>query len=173
MVSLRVAGDADRARVLGWRNHPRVRAVSLTAREIEPDEHALWWRIVMADPDRRLLIYSHDLIPAGVVLFTRDSGQDPDTATWSFYLDIDGLQRRGELLAAWAGLEKESIVYAFEQLGVDRITGDVLASNTAVLALHRRFGFRVVDSQERDVDGEPTVVLRVELGLADRAAVRG
>lgn len=169
MVSLRVAGDADRARVLGWRNHPRVRAVSLTAREIEPDEHALWWRIVMADPDRRLLIYSHDLVPSGVVLFTRDG----DAATWSFYLDIDGLKRRGELLHAWAALERESIAYAFEQLGVDRVVGDVLASNTAVLALHRRFGFRVVDSEERDVDGEPTLVLRVELGLADRVAVRG
>src|SRR3954454_18718263 len=107
VVSLRVAGDADRARVLGWRNHPRVRAVSLTAREIEPDEHALWWRIVTADPDRRLLIYSHDLVPSGVVLFTRDSCKDAaaDAATWSFYLDVDGLDRRGELLPAWATLE--------------------------------------------------------------------
>jgi UDP-4-amino-4,6-dideoxy-N-acetyl-beta-L-altrosamine N-acetyltransferase len=173
VVSLRVAGDADRDRVLRWRNHPRVRAVSLTSRLIEPDEHALWWRIVMADPDRRLLIYNHDLVPAGVVLFSRDGGRVDDAATWSFYLDVDGLDRRGELLPAWATLERESIEYAFEQLGVDRITGDVLASNTAVLALHRRFGFRVVDSDERDVDGEPTVVLRVELGLADRAALRG
>ena len=162
---LRGATDSDRDQVLVWRNHPRVREVSLTAHEIAADEHALWWRLVQANPDRHLLIYHHEAVPSGVVLFARE---EPEVAVWSFYLDVDGLAGRDELLRAWVGVERESIAYAFGELGVERIEGEVLADNAAVLALHRRFGFRVAQRYDRDVDGAARPVLRVELRAAQR-----
>ena len=166
-MALRGATDGDRERVLVWRNHPRVREVSLTAHEIAADEHALWWRLVQANPDRHLLIYHHGAVPAGVVLFARE---EPDVAVWSFYLDVDGLTARDELLGAWLGVERESIAYAFGELGVERIEGEVLADNAAVLALHRRFGFRVAERYDRDVDGAARPVLRVELCAGARVS---
>ena len=42
---LRPAAEADRDRVLAWRNHPQVRAVSLTQHEITPAEHAAWAQV--------------------------------------------------------------------------------------------------------------------------------
>lgn len=168
-MSLRGATDGDRDQILAWRNHPRVREVSLTAHEIAPDEHALWWRLIQANPDRHLLVYHHGGRAAGVVLFARE---EPDVAIWSFYLDVDGLSRRDELLGAWLGVERESIAYAFGELGVERIEGEVLADNTAVLALHRRFGFRVAERYDRDVDGAARPVLRVELRAAATVGVR-
>ena len=40
---LRPVNDDDSAGVLRWRNHPDVRAVSLTQHEISPTEHAAYW----------------------------------------------------------------------------------------------------------------------------------
>jgi hypothetical protein len=92
---LRAATDTDRDTVLGWRNHPDVRAVSLTTHVIEPDEHAKWWENALPDPALKILIYEDDGVPAGVVIF--DLRRSP--AVWSFYLDVAGLGQR--LLPAW------------------------------------------------------------------------
>ncbi len=157
---LREAADADRDMVLRWRNHPQVRRAGFTTHEIDPAEHGRWWSSVRADDTRWLLIYEHGIAPSGVVTFTTD---DSETATWGFYLDIEGLNRRGELLPAWIGIERESASYAFEKVGVSVLRGDVLASNTAVRRLHRRCGFAETGTYVREIDGVPREVVRVEL----------
>jgi hypothetical protein len=145
---LRPARDNDRDLVLPWRNHPSVRAVSLTTHEIQPAEHAAWWARRSAD----VLIYEEDGVPAGVVIFNE--------STWSFYLDVEGLGPR--LLPAWMRLEKEAVEYAFGPLGLETLGGETLADNTQVLALHRRFGFRETRRYERLVDGAPKTVVWTE-----------
>ena len=145
---LRPARDSDRDLVLPWRNHPSVRAVSLTTHEIAPAEHAAWWARRSAD----VLIYEEDGVPAGVVIF--------NGSTWSFYLDVEGLGRR--LLPAWMRLEKEAVEYAFGTLGLETLGGETLADNKQVLALHRRFGFRETRRYERLVDGVPKTVVWTE-----------
>ncbi|MBB2945191.1 hypothetical protein FB565_004924 [Actinoplanes lutulentus] len=146
---LRPARDSDRDLVLGWRNHPSVRAVSLTTHEIQPAEHAAWW----AARSGNVLIYVDDNdVPAGVVIF--------NGTTWSFYLDVEGLGSR--LLPAWMRLEKEAVEYAFGTLGLTTLGGETLAENKQVLALHRRFGFRETRRYERIVDGVPKTVVWTE-----------
>ncbi|GAB1644794.1 GNAT family N-acetyltransferase [Krasilnikovia sp. MM14-A1259] len=155
---LRTAVDADRDTVLAWRNHPEVRRVSLTTHVIAAPEHAAWWRAATADPGRRVLVYEQDGTPAGVVAFDLR----PDPPTWSFFLDVAGLG--GALLPAWLRLEDEAVRYAFGELGLDRLGGETLAWNTAVLALHRRFGFRETRRYERLVDGTAQTVVWTERG---------
>jgi RimJ/RimL family protein N-acetyltransferase len=150
---LRPALESERDTVLTWRNHPAVRAVSMTTHEIQPAEHAAWW----ARNWPHVLIYEDDGRPAGVVIFNGE--------TWSFYLDVDGLGRR--LLPAWMRLEKEAIEYAFDRLGLDRLGGETLEENTQVLALHRRFGFREVRRYQRSVDGVEKTVVVTEKGRDD------
>jgi RimJ/RimL family protein N-acetyltransferase len=148
---LRPASYADRDLILPWRNHPSVRAVSLTTHEINPEEHARWWEKRWGD----VLIYEDDRgVPAGVVIF--------DGATWSFYLDTVGLGDR--LLPAWMRLEKEAVEYAFGTLGLETLGGETLADNKQVLALHRRFGFKETRRYERLVDGEMKTVVWTERG---------
>jgi len=77
-MGVRPATDADRELVRGWRNHPQVRQASLTTHEIGPAEHARWWSAALSRPDRRIVIYLHDGVPAGVVIFDLD-GQDGAT----------------------------------------------------------------------------------------------
>lgn len=136
--------------MLSWRNHPAVRAVSMTTHEIKPAEHAAWW----SKNRQSVLIYEDEGVPAGVVIF---SGE-----TWSFYLDVAGLGRR--MLPAWMRLEKEAIEYAFGELGLERLDGETLEENKQVLALHRRFGFREVRRYERSVDGVMKTVVVTERG---------
>ncbi|RLP87492.1 GNAT family N-acetyltransferase [Micromonospora sp. BL4] len=159
---LRAADDGDLHRMLRWRNHPQVRAVSLTRHEISLVEHTAWWARVRADPDRRVLVHLHDGVPSGVVTFSGVTS--PERAlTWGFYLDIAGLDARGELLPAWMSLERAGIAYAFDVLGARTLGGETLATNRPVLALHRRFGFRVVRQYEQDVDGRPHQVVWTEM----------
>jgi UDP-4-amino-4,6-dideoxy-N-acetyl-beta-L-altrosamine N-acetyltransferase len=157
---LREASDADRDMVLRWRNHPQVRRASFTIHEIDSAEHDRWWSSVRADETKWLLIYEHGSVPSGVVTLT---ATDPEAATWGFYLDIDGLNRRGELLQAWIGIERESASYAFDKVGVSVLRGDVLAANTAVRRLHQRCGFAETGTYIREIDGIPREVVRVEL----------
>jgi hypothetical protein len=152
---LRAAVDADRDTVLAWRNHPDVRAVSLTTHVIAEQEHARWWEAAMADPARHILIFDG----GGVVVF--DLREEP--AAWSFYLDVAGLG--GRLLPAWMRLEKEAVDYAFGVLKTRRLGGETLAANKQVLALHRRFGFEEVRRYERLIDGTPQTVVWTERGI--------
>ncbi|ASW57742.1 GNAT family N-acetyltransferase [Plantactinospora sp. KBS50] len=174
---LRAVGDDDRDLLLGWRNHPEVRRVSLTTHEIRADEHRAWWDAVRRDPARRVLVYEHAGVPAGAVVFADLPGPDGSpaadgpverTGSWGYYLDLAGLRERGELLPAWLGLQDAAVRYAFDDLRLDRLGGETLADNAQVLALHRRFGFRATRRYERPVDGVPREVVWTELGAADR-----
>lgn len=155
---LRPAVDADRDTVLAWRNHPDVRAVSLTTHVIGAAEHAGWWSAAMADPDRHILIFDD----SGVVIF--DLRSDP--ASWSFYLDVAGLGAR--LLPTWMRLERAVVEHAFGPLGLTRLGGETLADNKQVLALHKRFGFDETRRYERLVDGTPTTVVWTERVCTER-----
>lgn len=171
---LREAQPQDRETVRRWRNHPQVRAVSFTSHEIGADEHAAWWDRVAADPARRLMIYTDDDdVPAGVVLY---EGYDPAAAivSWGFYLDIAGLEARGGTLSAWLSVQREALDYAFDVLGVDTLTGEVLEDNTVVRRANRRFGFEEGPPAEREVDGRTVRYRQITLRReARRTASKG
>ena len=163
---IRPATDADRDAVLRWRNHPDVRAASLTRHEISPEEHAAWWKAALADPARKVLIYERREVPAGVVTFF-DIDPDARSAWWGYYLDSDGLEATGQLLMAWLEIQREAVRYAFAELELELLEGEVLASNEAVRRLNRRQGFSEIDTYSRDIDGEPSDVVRIQLRAAD------
>jgi len=163
---LRPATSYDRDAVLRWRNHPDVRAASLTRHEIGADEHAAWWKTALADPTRRVLIYERRDVPSGVVTFF-DYDESAGSAWWGYYLDGEGLEQRGQLLMAWIEIQREAVRYAFDELRLGILEGEVLASNEAVRQLNRRQGFTEVETYQREIDGDPTDVIRFRLHAAD------
>ncbi|MEV0201275.1 GNAT family N-acetyltransferase [Nonomuraea sp. NPDC050691] len=164
---LRQAQDDDLPAMLRWRNHPKVRAASFTTHVIGEDEHARWWAGVRDDPARRVLVYEHGGTASGVVTF---SGLTPERpiASWGFYLDLDGLERSGELLAAWFGIERAAIHHAFGPLGLTTLRGEVLAGNQPVRLLHSRFGFKETGGYRRVLDGATVDVVTIEFTRAPR-----
>ncbi|WP_431893874.1 GNAT family N-acetyltransferase [Nonomuraea sp. bgisy101] len=165
---LRRVREHDLEVIRRWRNHPRVRAASLTTHEIGPDEHARWWAGVKGDPSREVLVYEHGGTPSGVVTFT-GLGPGATSAAWGFYLDLEGLESSGELLRAWIGLERAAIEHAFGPLGLATLRGEVLEDNESVRRLHRRFGFAELGSDPRAIDGVDRTVITIQLSREDNA----
>ncbi|MDF8262944.1 GNAT family N-acetyltransferase [Luteipulveratus flavus] len=158
---LRPATEADKELVRVWRNHPEVQAVSLQQEEITPEMHERWWAAVQQDPSRQVLVYERRGEPAGVVNFfdITAEGSSPRSAMWGYYLDNEGLG--GALLPAWMQIQREGVRYAFEELGLEVLEGEVLDHNEAVRSMNRRSGFTEVESYEREIGGRPTLVHRI------------
>jgi len=157
---LRPATDADSDNILTWRNHPEVRAVSLTQHEISAQEHSRWWEATKSTDTREVYVFERHDVPSGVVTFF-DIDRDARSAWWGYYLDNAGLSERGELLPAWIEIQRQAKRFAFEQLDVDTLEGEVLEANDAVRRFNKRNGFAEIGSEVRDVDGTATTVIRV------------
>ncbi len=161
---LRPATDADRERVRVWRNHPDVRAVSLTQHEIGPAEHAAWWEKVHTDPARRVLIYERAGIPAGVVSLW-DIDWDAGSLWWGYYLDNVGLTERGELLPAWIQIQREAVKYVDamrdRDRSIDTMEAEVLDANEGVRSFNTRMGFVDIDTYTRETNGTTILVHHV------------
>jgi len=164
---LRRASESDRETLRRWRNHPDVRAVSTYRHEITPNEHAAWWSRIQDDPGTRVLVFEHEGVPAGAVTM---SGHDPvtGTASWGFYLDLEGLEARGGALSAWMAVQRDAIVYAFGEMDLAELTAEVLEHNTVVRRMNRRFGFVEGEPETCERDGRTLRIIPIRLRREDR-----
>jgi RimJ/RimL family protein N-acetyltransferase len=162
---LRAATDTDVDTIRRLRNQQANRDVSITTHEISADEHAAWWAKTSADPSRRVLIYTRDGETAGVVNFF---DLDGTTGSWGFFLDADGLAERGETLPAWIEIMREATAYAFDELGLELLTGEVLEHNTVVRQMNRRFRFTEGEPEQRYAGGREVTVIPISLRKQDR-----
>ncbi|MBO1765702.1 MULTISPECIES: GNAT family N-acetyltransferase [unclassified Allobranchiibius] len=156
---LRPATEVDKESVRTWRNHPAVRSVSLTRGVISPQEHDRYWAALQDDPSRIVLMYERGGTPSGVVTFfgiEQESGER--RAMWGYYLDNAGLEARGELLPAWIQIQREAVRYAFGELGLEQLDGEVLDANEAVRRMNTRNGFEEISATEHTIDGERVLV---------------
>jgi RimJ/RimL family protein N-acetyltransferase len=162
---LRAATEDDVDTIRRLRNQQANRDVSITSHEITADEHAAWWAKTSADPSRRVLIYERDVRLAGVVNFFDLEGT---TGAWGFFLDADGLAERGETLPAWIEIMREATAYAFDELGLELLTGEVLEHNTVVRQMNRRFRFTEGMPETRYAGGREITVIPISLRKQDR-----
>ncbi|HEX4189373.1 MAG TPA: GNAT family N-acetyltransferase [Marmoricola sp.] len=145
---LRPARDADVAPMRLWRNQPANRAVSLNEHEITAEEHAAWWARVREDATKRVLVFEYAGRPLGIVTFFdldpapgSASGSGRRTGSWGFFLDSETAARDGVAVPAWIQLMKDACAWAFDQLDLAVLHGEVLEGNEAVRAMNRRFRF--------------------------------
>jgi RimJ/RimL family protein N-acetyltransferase len=165
-------GDVDIIRVL--RNQEPNREVSINAHEISADEHAAWWAKASVDPTRRVLIYERDGRIAGVVnFFDLELDAEPRTGAWGFFLDADGLAERGETLPAWIEVMKDATGYAFDELGLDELHGEVLEHNAVVRQMNRRFRFVEGEPELRYAGGREITVFPISLHKDNRRKPKG
>lgn len=166
---LRPATDADVDTMRAWRNQEPNRLASVNSHEIGAGEHAAWWTRTRDDPTRQVLVYERAGVPAGVVTFfdlRRDAPRR--SGGWGFYLDAETLQARDELLPAWLEVMQEALRYAFDELGLDDLHGEVLADNASVRQMNRMFRFVEGEGEPREVDGRRIVVIPIALRRENR-----
>jgi UDP-4-amino-4,6-dideoxy-N-acetyl-beta-L-altrosamine N-acetyltransferase len=122
--------------MLQWRNRPEVRKNMYTTHIISKDEHYKWYQKIKKDPTKIYFICMQNEDPAGVVYFT-EINQSNRNAFWAFYSGNVGRKGIG------SQMEFLALNYAFENLDLNKLNCEVLAFNEPVIALHRKFGFKV------------------------------
>ncbi|MHB9149526.1 MAG: UDP-4-amino-4,6-dideoxy-N-acetyl-beta-L-altrosamine N-acetyltransferase [Thermoleophilia bacterium] len=125
----------DLQRVFEWRNQERIRNAMYTDHVISWEEHTQWFARVSSDPSNRQLVFQVDGRPVGVVSFA-DIDAVNQRARWGFYLgesDVaPGTGSRMEFLA---------LEFAFETLGLRKLSCEVFSFNDKVTKMHGKFGF--------------------------------
>ena len=162
---LRPAEERDVQAMREWRNQAANREVSINQHVITPDEHRAWWERVLVDPSRRVLVFEYDGRALGIVNFF---DIDERSAQWGFFLDSETTTAEGTAMLAWMAVMREATNYAFDELGVDVLGGEVLAHNEAVRLMNRRFRFTEGEPETREVDGRTITVIPISLRREDR-----
>ncbi len=167
---LRPAEEHDVERMREWRNQDANRAVSINQHVITPEENRTFWEKVRNDPARRVLVFEYDGRPLGIVNFFDIT---PGSAMWGFFLDHDTVTAEGTALMAWMQVMKEATAYAFDDLGVDVLRGEVFPENEAVRTMNRRFRFTEGEPETRQAaDGSTVTVIPISLRREDRRGAR-
>lgn len=126
----------DGPRVLAWRNDPAISAYMYNDHAITEAEHAAWLDRMLTLDDRRGYVIELDGGPVGAAFVT---GIDPvhRHAMWAFYLADPAVRGRG----VGAAVEVAVLRVAFEELGLHKLSCEVIDFNAAVVRMHQRFGF--------------------------------
>lgn len=141
-VSLRLARPEDEAWLLNLQREPATRRYARNAAVPSAQEHALWLRRTLANPDVMLMIAEADGEPAGMVRLDRHSS--PSRHDEVSIAVLQAHQRTGvaaAMLSLCARLRPHAILEA-----------EISPANTASLELFRRAGFtHVSDTTYRRV----------------------
>jgi UDP-4-amino-4,6-dideoxy-N-acetyl-beta-L-altrosamine N-acetyltransferase len=149
---LRPLEESDLELILLWRNVLKVRQAMFTQHEIGWDEHQAWFHRMQADDTKRWFLYlNENNEPSGVVYFT-DLDAAQRSAFWGFYASPDAMPGTG-LRMSLDALDK-----AFNELALEKLSADVLATNSRSLDMHKKVGFTEKGYfREHFFDGEKRV----------------
>ncbi len=125
--------ESDLETVLRWRNHPAVRKCMLSQHEISMAEHRGWFERSAKYGTRALLVVEEDGLMMGCVVFSNVSCAG--TADWSFYVDPDSFAGTGRKVC------EAALDFAFRELQIHKVSGQVLDFNEASIHTHLRLGF--------------------------------
>ncbi len=173
---LRQATQADTQMIWQWRNHIDVRRWMFGQDEIALADHEKWYGKQLDHANVHLLIFEVAGEPMGLVNVTQmtiDKYQtlqlanthapnpNEKTASWGFYLSPNSPKGQGLGFA----LGVLAIAQIFNTTDIGKITAQVLAYNTASLALHRKLGFSETGVLQQHFGVGEKVYDVVEFGL--------
>ena len=106
-----------------------------TQHKISWDEHRAWFSRLQSDESKRWFVYlNHNNDASGVVYFTNlDAAQR--IAFWGFYASPDAMPGTG------LRMSRDALDKAFNELGLEKLNADVLATNLRSLDMHKKAGF--------------------------------
>lgn len=137
MISLRDLTENDRDRLRFWRNMPEVRRWMLSDHVIDEVEHARWFEGSGTDDTKKYWVIMKDDQPVGCANLTRID-LNRSCCDWALYVAEPEIRGKGAGQAAGFLMQR----FVFENLGLERLSCEVLGSNEASLAMHEFLGFR-------------------------------
>ena len=130
---LRVLSDDDLEMVLQWRNHDDIRKWMVNSDIITLSDHLAWFERNKNRTDRLFYMFEYRQRPQGYISFI--AIPNSTAYEWGFYVKPDAEKGMGHLLGIAA------LTLAFEELGLRKIFGQVLAFNEKSLSFHKKMGF--------------------------------
>lgn len=132
--TLRSIEQGDLELIRGWRNHPDIRKLMFSSREVTPEEHLVWFQKASQDRSRSLLVYVENDTPLGFMQFS-PTKEGSTIFEWGFYAAHEAPKGTGSKMA------KLSLDFAFNQLNATKVFGEVLEHNTGSIRFHKKMGF--------------------------------
>ena len=135
MIELIDCEESHRWLLHEWRSSDEVRPYMHDRAEISRETHDAWYTQLLRREGRMGWIIAMDGKPVGAAFVTQHDHENR-RATWAFYLaDPSTRGRRGQR----GGVPRPE--HAFGELGLHKLCCEVLSFNTAVVAMHKKFGF--------------------------------
>lgn len=134
LIEVRSMIESDLAYVRAWRNNADVRRFMLTQHEITAIEHNAWFEQASRDQTRALLIIEECNLPIGCVIFS--NVKKNSIADWSFYSAPESPAGTGRRICCSA------LDFAFNELEIGKVVGQVLEFNVASIRIHQYLGFK-------------------------------
>jgi UDP-4-amino-4,6-dideoxy-N-acetyl-beta-L-altrosamine N-acetyltransferase len=122
--------------ILEWRNMPEVRRNMYTNHVISKEEHYTWFCKVENDSTKAYFVFELNGKPAGLISFV-DINEKSKSATWAFYSGNTSTRGIG------SSMEVLALNYAFDTLGLHKLSCEVLEFNNVVVNFHKKYGFHV------------------------------
>jgi UDP-4-amino-4,6-dideoxy-N-acetyl-beta-L-altrosamine N-acetyltransferase len=169
MNELRPLAPADAPTLLRWRNLPEVSRYMYTDHAISPEEHAEWFDRTLRREDVRYWVIAVDGVDVGVVNIV-DIDTHHRTCSWAFYIAETAARGKG----TGAFTEFTILELVFSEMGLRKLSCEVLETNPEVLAMHERFGF-VREGRFREQilkEGAPVDVHRLAILASEWSEVR-
>ena len=121
-----------------WRNSEHVKINMYTDHDISLEEHNNWLNNLIKDNKTKVFVVLCNQNPSGIVSLSNIDHHNK-TASWAFYLCSEDSIGTGLGVV----LEYKLIEYVFCDLKLEKLNCEILASNSVVISLHKKFGFVV------------------------------
>ncbi|MCY8808321.1 UDP-4-amino-4,6-dideoxy-N-acetyl-beta-L-altrosamine N-acetyltransferase [Bacillus atrophaeus] len=134
--SLRTLKEKDLDTVLRWRNDDRIRKSMYHDQMINEKQHHHWFKKINSSKTEHYFIFTIDHKDTGFVSF-KDVDDKNNHCYWGFYIGEAESPKGSGSVMGFLALE-----WAFQQLEVEKVYGEVLLNNEKSLSFHQTFGFR-------------------------------
>ena len=144
MITLRSLTEADRERLLEWRNLDDVRRWMYTDHQITREEHDHWFDKVLVDQSRRYWVIHSDEAPVGTVSLADILSQGRSAQLGLYVADA-----RSRGAGTGAGAMFLVLDHAFSELGLRAVEAECLAANEMAVRLYERSGLSRCETVRR------------------------
>ncbi|MGM8366489.1 UDP-4-amino-4,6-dideoxy-N-acetyl-beta-L-altrosamine N-acetyltransferase [Virgibacillus sp. W0181] len=122
--------------MLQWRNEERIRKSMYNEKVITFDEHMSWYENKSKSNEDVYFVFLIDEEPVGIIYFNRIN-IPYFKCEWGFYIGKPNSFKGAGTIMGILGLK-----YAFEELGLNKVYGEVLVTNEGSLKYHEKLGFK-------------------------------
>jgi UDP-4-amino-4,6-dideoxy-N-acetyl-beta-L-altrosamine N-acetyltransferase len=125
----------DREIIFQWRNSDSIRVNMYNDQPIPYKQHCQWFEDILNQQAAFYRLFGYQDKPLGLISFKNFNSQN-QTCYWGFYIGESTAQKGTGTIMGYLAID-----YAFEQLNIRKLIGEVLSFNPKSERFHQRLGF--------------------------------